>query len=654
MAQFTVNAQRFDPYKNFKFRVKWDGRYVAGVSKVGALKRTTEVVEHREGGDPQHEPQVAGPHRSTRRSRSSAASPTTPSSSSGPTRSGTSAPASARRSRSKDFRKDIIIEVYNEAGSWCIAYKVYRCWVSEYQALPDLDANANAVAIQHIKLENEGWERDYEVVEPAEPSSRSRRRGSASRELSAAATLELWDAARARCPGRARARARVASGGADAGGARARCRRAARRAAARAARGARRRRSRRRRRARAAASGPSSRSSVDALLARADAPRAADGSRRRVVEWRSPDSRDVAAAAEAVDAADGRARAARALRRRRRSSTAGRARAPSRAAMAEADPLAEVLVDIACPACGEAFVADLDVGAVRLGGGARARARLLREVDALARAYGWTEARGARARRRAAAPRTSSSCGGRGVSDFLVAARGARRRRAAARVAEPAFGDRGRARCAARARRGELAQEPPAARATPSAPAVRSEPPRRRGRLPVASRASRPALDQAPERAASRESPRRPSGRQRPTTAASAAEPRERRRACRAPPSPRRRSRAGPSPRRSSGASSSRASSACTRRRRPVGRRTSRRVRVHIGRLEVRANLQQAAARRDAAAARAADDPQRARARRLPPRRSASADEHAARDRRGQRRPAQPARQRARSTSARR
>ena len=76
--------------------------------------------------------------------------------------------ARARRCRCKDFRKDIIIEVYNEAGQLVIAYKVYRCWVSEYQALPDLDANANAVAIQHIKLENEGWERDYEVAEPAE------------------------------------------------------------------------------------------------------------------------------------------------------------------------------------------------------------------------------------------------------------------------------------------------------------------------------------------------------------------------------------------------------------------------------------------------------------------------------------------------------
>ena len=70
----------------------------------------------------------------------------------------------------KDFRKDVIIEVYNEAGQLAIAYKVFRCWVSEYQAMADLDANANAVAIQSIKLENEGWERDYDVTEPSEPA----------------------------------------------------------------------------------------------------------------------------------------------------------------------------------------------------------------------------------------------------------------------------------------------------------------------------------------------------------------------------------------------------------------------------------------------------------------------------------------------------
>jgi len=70
----------------------------------------------------------------------------------------------------KDFRKDLILEVYNEAGQVVLAYKIYRAWVSEYQALPDLDANANAVAIQHIKLENEGWERDQSVTEPTEPT----------------------------------------------------------------------------------------------------------------------------------------------------------------------------------------------------------------------------------------------------------------------------------------------------------------------------------------------------------------------------------------------------------------------------------------------------------------------------------------------------
>jgi phage tail-like protein len=169
MAQFTVNASRFDPYKNFKFRVKWDGKYVAGISKCSALKRTTEVVEHREGGDP------SSSRKSPGRSKFEAITLER-----GVTHdvqfeqwankvwnfgSGLGAEVSL-----KDFRKDIMIEVYNEAGQLALAYKVFRCWVSEYQSLPDLDANANAVAIQHIKLENEGIERDYEVPEPSEPS----------------------------------------------------------------------------------------------------------------------------------------------------------------------------------------------------------------------------------------------------------------------------------------------------------------------------------------------------------------------------------------------------------------------------------------------------------------------------------------------------
>jgi phage tail-like protein len=169
MAQFTVNTTRVDPYKNFKFRVKWDGHYVAGLSKCSALKRTTEVVEHREGGDP------STSHKSPGRSKYEAITLER-----GVTHdsdfeqwankvwnfgSGLGMEVSL-----KDFRKDLIIEVYNEAGQPVLAYKVYRAWVSEFQALPDLDANANAVAIQHIKLENEGWERDYVVVEPSEPT----------------------------------------------------------------------------------------------------------------------------------------------------------------------------------------------------------------------------------------------------------------------------------------------------------------------------------------------------------------------------------------------------------------------------------------------------------------------------------------------------
>jgi phage tail-like protein len=169
MAEFSVNPQRFDPYKNFKFRVRWDGRFVAGVSKVGALKRTTEVVEHRVGGD------SSTSRKSPGRSKFE--------------------PIMLERGVTHDlefeawanrvwnveaglgaevslanFRKDVIIEMYNEAGQLAIAYKVFRCWVSEFQALPELDANANAVAIQHIKLENEGWERDVQVPEPSEPS----------------------------------------------------------------------------------------------------------------------------------------------------------------------------------------------------------------------------------------------------------------------------------------------------------------------------------------------------------------------------------------------------------------------------------------------------------------------------------------------------
>src|SRR5687767_13096575 len=165
MAQFTVNAQRFDPYRNFKFRVWWDGKYVAGVSKVSALKRTTEVVKHREGGDPSSSRK--GPGRSEFEAVTIERGVTHDKDfEEWASRVWHFGGGLGKETSLKDFRKDIIIELYNEAGQKVIAYKLYRCWVSEYQATPDQDANANAVAIQHIKIENEGWERDASVQEP--------------------------------------------------------------------------------------------------------------------------------------------------------------------------------------------------------------------------------------------------------------------------------------------------------------------------------------------------------------------------------------------------------------------------------------------------------------------------------------------------------
>lgn len=166
-----AQASRVDPYKNFKFLIKWDGKYVAGLSKMSALKRTTEVIKHRSGGDPS----------SSRKS---------------PGRTEYE-PITLERGVTHDlefenwanlvwdlgaqlgdeeaavFRKDIIIDILNEAGQRVLSYNVYRCWVSEYQALPDLDANAIAIAIEYIKIQNEGWARasdaDVGGKEPTKP-----------------------------------------------------------------------------------------------------------------------------------------------------------------------------------------------------------------------------------------------------------------------------------------------------------------------------------------------------------------------------------------------------------------------------------------------------------------------------------------------------
>ncbi len=169
MAQFTVNTNRFDPYKNYKFRVKWNGKYVAGISKVGALKRTTEVVEHRVGGDPSTVRKSPGQSKydAIMLERGVTHDPEFEQWANKVWNFGSGLGAEVSLA---DFRKDIIIETYNEAGQLVLAYRVFRCWVSEFQAMPELDASANAVAIQTIKLENEGWERDYDVAEPTEPS----------------------------------------------------------------------------------------------------------------------------------------------------------------------------------------------------------------------------------------------------------------------------------------------------------------------------------------------------------------------------------------------------------------------------------------------------------------------------------------------------
>ncbi|TVR52755.1 MAG: phage tail protein [Gemmatimonadales bacterium] len=169
MAQFSTNAQRFDPYKNFKFRIKWDGRYVAGVSRVGALKRTTEVVSHREGGDPSSSRKSPGrtEYEAITLERGVTHDPEFEQWATKVWNFGAGLGAEVSLA---DFRKDITVDLFNEAGQLVLSYRVFRCWPSEFQATADLDANANAVLIQSLTLQNEGWERDVAVTEPAEPS----------------------------------------------------------------------------------------------------------------------------------------------------------------------------------------------------------------------------------------------------------------------------------------------------------------------------------------------------------------------------------------------------------------------------------------------------------------------------------------------------
>jgi phage tail-like protein len=171
MAQFTVNTHRFDPYRNFKFKIKWDitpggpPAYVAGLNKCSALRKTTEMVEWREGGDPSTSRKLPG--KTTYEALTLEAGITHDTAFEGWANLVNNFQSDAGMSL-RNFRKNITIDVYNLANQKVLSYNVFRCWVSEYQALPELDASGNAVMIQMIKLENEGWERDTSVTEPTE------------------------------------------------------------------------------------------------------------------------------------------------------------------------------------------------------------------------------------------------------------------------------------------------------------------------------------------------------------------------------------------------------------------------------------------------------------------------------------------------------
>jgi len=167
---FTIDNERGDPYKLFRFRVKWDGRIVAGFSSVHGLSRPTEVVTFRSGGDPsglRHMPgqtEYAAVTLERGMTHDAAFAQWA-------NKIWTYDSASGHDASLEDFRKDIRIELFNEAGQLALAYNVYRSWPSEYSALPELDASGNAVAIQSLVLQNEGWDRDTGFTTPAGPES---------------------------------------------------------------------------------------------------------------------------------------------------------------------------------------------------------------------------------------------------------------------------------------------------------------------------------------------------------------------------------------------------------------------------------------------------------------------------------------------------
>jgi phage tail-like protein len=160
---------RVDPYKNFRFRVRYSDSLepFVGVSKVTGLKRTTEVITHRSGGDPATNSKLPGRTNYDPIVLERGVTANAHEFEKWANKVWSFANAAGGRETSlKDFRRDVMIDVYNEAGQKVLSYHVVNCWVSEYQPASDFDANANAVSIQHIRLENEGWVRDTDLPPP--------------------------------------------------------------------------------------------------------------------------------------------------------------------------------------------------------------------------------------------------------------------------------------------------------------------------------------------------------------------------------------------------------------------------------------------------------------------------------------------------------
>jgi len=166
MPRLTPNTNRFDPYRNFRFKVKWDNLYVAGLSKMGALKRSTEMVEWREAGENIISRKLPG---KTKFEGVTLEAGITYDTSFQDWANLVNDFTSHSLVSLAEFRKNITVDVFNESGVKVLSYNLYRCWPSEYQALPDLDAGANAVAITTLKLEIEWWEKDEAVTESAGP-----------------------------------------------------------------------------------------------------------------------------------------------------------------------------------------------------------------------------------------------------------------------------------------------------------------------------------------------------------------------------------------------------------------------------------------------------------------------------------------------------